>query len=230
MASARDFLQQHLMGTPSYEKTVEVYIGAQQDQKRIHFGLAQNEKVSELAVHWPSGIVQKLTDVPVNQVLHVIEEGVQTSLPGDVNQDGQVDILDLLLVVVYFGESPPTDARVDTNKDGQVNLEDLVRIIEIIEENQNGAAAPTLNAISNRISTLSDADIDLLYAFYQKIEEISEDITQIERVRRFLSRLLMPVEGPLQTKLHANYPNPFKSRNMDTVPTRGGCRNYHTHL
>ena len=181
----------------------------QQDQKRIHFGLAQNEKVSELAVHWPSGIVQKLTDVPVNQVLHVIEEGVQTSLPGDVNQDGQVDILDLLLVVVYFGESPPTDARVDTNKDGQVNLEDLVRIIEIIEENKNGAAAPTLNAISNRISTLSDADIDLLYAFYQKIEEISEDTTQIERVRRFLSRLLMPVEGPLQTKLHANYPNPF---------------------
>ena len=181
----------------------------QQDQKRSHFGLAQNEKVSELVIHWPSGIVQKLTDVSVNQVLYVIEEGVQTSLPGDVNQDGQVDILDLLLVVVHFGESPPTDARVDTNKDGQVNLEDLVRIIEIIEENQNGAAAPTLNAISNRISTLSNADIDLLYAFYQKIEGISEDTTQIERVKRFLSRLLMPVEGPLQTKLHANYPNPF---------------------
>ena len=181
----------------------------QQDQKRSHFGLAQNEKVSELVIHWPSGIVQKLTDVSVNQVLHVIEEGVQTSLPGDVNQDGQVDILDLLVVVVHFGENPPTDARVDTNKDGQVNLDDLVWIIEIIEENQNGAGAPTQNTISNRISTLSDADIDLLYAFYQKIEEISEDTTQIERVRRFLSRLLMPVEGPLQTKLHANYPNPF---------------------
>ena len=182
---------------------------AQQDQKRIHFGLAQNQKVSELAIHWPSGIVQKLTDVPVNQVLHVVEDGVQTALPGDVNWDGLVDILDLLIVVVHFGESPPTHPRVDINKDGQVNLEDMVRMIEIIEENQNSAAPPTPHIISNRMSTLSAADIDLLYIFYQKIEEISEDTTQIERVRRFLSRLLMPVEGPLQTKLYPNYPNPF---------------------
>ena len=182
---------------------------AQQDQKRIHFGLAQNQKVSELAIHWPSGIVQKLTDVPVNQVLHVVEDGGQTALPGDVNWDGLVDILDLLIVVVHFGESPPTNPRVDINKDGQVNLEDMVRIIEMIEENQNGAAAPTPNVISNRISTLSAADVDLLYVFYQKIEEISEDTTQMERVRRFLSRLLMPAKGPLQTKLYPNYPNPF---------------------
>ena len=182
---------------------------AQQDQKRIHFGLAQNQKVSELTIHWPSGIVQKLRDVSVNQVLHVVEKGVQTSLPGDVNQDGQVDLLDILVVVVHFGENPPTNPRVDTNKDRQVNLDDLVWIIEIIEENQNGAAAPTPDVISNRISILSAADIDLLYVFYQKIEEISEDATQIERVRRFLSRLLMPVERPLQTRLYPNYPNPF---------------------
>ena len=182
---------------------------AQQDQKRIHFGLAQNEKVTELTIHWPSGIVQKLTNIPVNQVLRVVEAGVQTSLPGDINQDGRVDILDLLIVVVHFGESPPTNPRVDINKDGQVNLEDMVPIIEIIEENQNGAAAPTQNAISNRISTLSDANIDLLNAFYQNIEGMSEDATQIERVRRFLKHLLVPVEGPSQTKLYPNYPNPF---------------------
>ena len=182
---------------------------AQQDQKRVHFGLARNKSVSELVIRWPSGIVQKLTDVPVNQVLRVVEEGVQTTLPGDANRDGQVDILDLLIVVVHFGESPPTNPRVDINKDGQVNLEDMVRIIEIIEKNQNGAAPPTPNVISNPISTLSAADIDVLYVFYQKIEEISEDTTQIERVRRFLSRLLMPAEGPLQTRLYPNYPNPF---------------------
>ena len=182
---------------------------AQQDQKRIHFGLAQNEKVSELSIHWPSGIVQKLTDVTANQVLHVVEEGVQTALPGDVNRDGLVDILDLFIVVVHFGENPPTNPRVDINKDGQVNLEDLVQIIEIIEENEKGAAAPTQNATSNRISTLSDANIDLLYAFYQNIEGMSEDATQIERVRRFLKHLLMPIEGPSQTKLYPNYPNPF---------------------
>ena len=37
---------------------------------------------------------KKLTDVPANQVLHVVEDGVQTKLPGDVNRDGLVDILD----------------------------------------------------------------------------------------------------------------------------------------
>ncbi|MCY3742933.1 MAG: FG-GAP-like repeat-containing protein [Candidatus Poribacteria bacterium] len=190
---------------------------AQQDQKRIHFGLAQNERVSELVINWPSGIVQKLTDVPINQVLHVVEQGKQMFHTGDVNQDGQVDILDLLITVVHFGEKPPTDRRVDTNKDGEINIEDLVAIIKVIEENQNIAAAPVRKhqttpmptAISNDITALSDAAIAHLHSFYQKIEEVPGNTTQIALVKRFLKQLLMPVNGPLETKLYANYPNPF---------------------
>ena len=64
--------------------------------------------VSELIINWPSGILQKLTDVKVNQVLRVVEDGIQTSLPGDVNIDGQVDIIDLLVIIAHFGESPPS--------------------------------------------------------------------------------------------------------------------------
>lgn len=190
---------------------------AQQDQKRIHFGLAQNEKVSELVIRWPSGIIQKLTDISVNQVLRVVEDGLQTLLPGDVNQDGLVDILDFLLIVSHFGEKPPTVPQVDTNKDGQVNLEDLVWIIKIIEENQNIAEAPIRkyqagqgsNAVSNGTIQLSDAAIAYLHSFYQKIEEIPGNATQIAVVKRFLKQLLIPVGGPLETKLYANYPNPF---------------------
>ena len=187
---------------------------AQQDQKRIHFGLAQNEKVSELIINWPSGIVQKLTDIPVNQVLRVIEKGVQGAYHSDVNRDGQVDLLDLLVVVTHFGESPPINARADTNKDGQVDLQDLISIIKVIEENENNAAAPVLKyqtaQTTNDIPrSLSEADITLIYSFYEKLEEISADATQIELVKRFLRQLLMPVERPLQTKLLANYPNPF---------------------
>lgn len=190
---------------------------AQQDQKRIHFGLAQNQKVSELVIRWPSGIVQKLTDIPVNQVLHVVEDGVQTLLPGDVNHDGLVDILDFLIIVVHFGEKPPTNPRIDTNKDGQVDLEDLAWIIKIIEENQNIAAAPIQryqegqepNPVSDGTIQLSDAAIVYLHSFYQKIEEISGDPTQIALVKRFLKQLLTPIGGPLRTELYANYPNPF---------------------
>ena len=189
----------------------------QQDQKRIHFGLAQNEKVTELAIYWPSGIFQKLTDIEVNRVLHVVESGIQTRLPGDVNQDGNIDILDLLVVVAHFGEDPPSNTRLDTNNDGKVDLDDVVWIIKIIEEEQNSNAAPsqkhqrvvTSNTMLSRYPSLTENDISLLYSFYLKIEEMQGDSTQIELVKRFFEQLLMPVNVPIKTKLLANYPNPF---------------------
>ena len=192
----------------------------QQDQKRIHFGLAQNQTVTELIIHWPSGVVQKLKDVPVNQVLRVVEpdvEGVSNpdSLSADVNQDGRLDIRDFVLVVKHFGESPLTNPQADTNKDGEVNILDLVWIVKSIEEKQASAAphhqhltVGNTQNISGSIH-LSDTDIALLHSFYEKIEEVSANATQKELVRRFLKGLLMPVEVPLETKLHANYPNPF---------------------
>ena len=107
---------------------------AQQDQKRIHFGLAQNERVSEVAIHWPSGIVQRLKNVTVNQILRVVEEDVHGFSIADVNQDGGVDILDLLIVATRFGESPPADARVDVNQDNIVNILDLVVIANLMNK------------------------------------------------------------------------------------------------
>ena len=190
---------------------------AQQDQKRIHFGLAQNEKVSELAIHWPSGIIQKLTDVPVNQVLQVIESDRQADLASDVNQDGQVNILDFVFVVKHFGESPPTNPRADVNKDGEVSILDLVWIVKFIEEKRAVTAAPYHKQVTTAIDRnilnstrqLSDTEIALLNSFYKKIEGMSGNAAQIELIRRFLRQLLMPVEEPLVTKLHANFPNPF---------------------
>jgi hypothetical protein len=43
--------------------------------KRAHFGLGPETKVRELEVRWPSGAVQRLTDIPVDQVLEVEEPG-----------------------------------------------------------------------------------------------------------------------------------------------------------
>ena len=184
---------------------------AQQDQKRIHFGLAQNEKVSELAIYWPSGTVQKIKDVKVNQVLHVIEEGTELLHPGDVNLDGKVNIIDLLIIVAHFGENPSSNPRYDANKDGKVDLQDVVYVIEVIEE--NNSTAPSVNSLPETeidiVKLLSDEDIELLATFYEIIEELSPDTTQITLVKRFLEKLLMPIKDPIRTKLHANYPNPF---------------------
>ncbi len=190
----------------------------QQDQKRIHFGLAKNEKVSKLEIYWPSGILQTLNDVRVNQVLHVVEEGIQTKVPGDVNRDRKVDILDLLVIIVHFGEDPPSNPHADVNKDGVVDIQDLVSVIEIIEATNDGVAAPqqsfltkstTSPDIAIDISSLSDIEIALFHTFYEKIEDLSDNRTHIDIVKRFIKNLIMPDSNPIITRLYANYPNPF---------------------
>ncbi len=40
---------------------------------RLHFGLGQASRVDEVTIKWPSGIIQKLKDVKVNQILKVVE-------------------------------------------------------------------------------------------------------------------------------------------------------------
>jgi hypothetical protein len=41
--------------------------------RRAHFGLGDAMKVDTLRIEWPSGIVQELKDVAVNQQLEVVE-------------------------------------------------------------------------------------------------------------------------------------------------------------
>jgi hypothetical protein len=38
-----------------------------------HFGLGQSDEVRELTVRWPSGAVDRLTAIPANQVLSIVE-------------------------------------------------------------------------------------------------------------------------------------------------------------
>ncbi len=40
---------------------------------RMHFGLNKLTKVDEVTIKWPSGVIQRLRDVKVNQVLKIVE-------------------------------------------------------------------------------------------------------------------------------------------------------------
>ena len=44
-----------------------------QNDGRVHLGLGDATKVDTLRIEWPSGIVQELKDVAVDQVLQVVE-------------------------------------------------------------------------------------------------------------------------------------------------------------
>jgi hypothetical protein len=51
--------------------TTSSYLSA--SDRRVHFGLGENEVVQQIQVRWPSGIVQTLKDVHANQILQIDE-------------------------------------------------------------------------------------------------------------------------------------------------------------
>jgi len=51
--------------------TTSSYLSA--SDKRVHFGLGENEVVQQIQVRWSSGIVQTLKDVHANQILQIDE-------------------------------------------------------------------------------------------------------------------------------------------------------------
>ena len=57
----------------------------------------------------------------------------------DVNQDGTVNVSDLVLVARHLGSSSPANPRVDVNQDGSVNVSDLVLVARHLgEEGEEG--------------------------------------------------------------------------------------------
>lgn len=67
-------------------------------------------------------------DAEVTAVYKPVGPDPQVVPAWDVNQDGQVSILDLILVAQHTGETDPENPRTDVNNDGVVNILDLVLV------------------------------------------------------------------------------------------------------
>ena len=116
----------------------------------------------------------------------------------DVNQDGVVNISDLVIVAGRLGQSGPNAA--DVNGDGVVNIQDLILVASALGETQ---AAPSLHPAS--LEMFTTADIQEWLAEAQGL-----DLTDVKLQSgiRFLEQLLS-VLVPKETELLPNYPNPF---------------------
>ncbi|MXZ00291.1 hypothetical protein F4Y93_06450 [Candidatus Poribacteria bacterium] len=58
---------------------------------------------------------------------------IKTHPVGDVNSDGVVNVLDLIIVAQHIGTDKPSNPRVDVNGDGTVNILDLVSVAQEIQ-------------------------------------------------------------------------------------------------
>ncbi len=123
---------------------------------------------------------------------------VKPANPADVNEDGVVNILDLILVAQAIGTEK---SEPDVNGDGVINVFDLVMVAGAIG---GGGAAPS--AYSPDLSIISAADIERWLAGAQGLDVGDVNLQQ---GIRFLEGLLAALLTPKETALLPNYPNPF---------------------
>lgn len=99
-----------------------------QSPLELHFGLGDAAIIDSLIVEWPSGILQILTDVDVNQILGIVEE-MPLYICGDANGDEGVnvgDVVYLVNLIFHNGPMPDPEEAGDVNCDGNVNVGDAV--------------------------------------------------------------------------------------------------------
>ena len=128
---------------------------------------------------------------------------VKDGLIWDVNGDGLVSILDLILVAQDFGKTASLYLGTDVNGDGIISILDLILVAQHFGESIN-AAAPSILAVED-IAGLDPAMIQAWIAQAQVENDGSLAFQQgIANLQRLLASLI-----PEETALLPNYPNPF---------------------
>jgi hypothetical protein len=117
---------------------------------------------------------------------------------GDVNRDGTVNILDLILVSSSFGQTGQDDA--DVNGDGIVDIVDLVLAAGAFDK---AAQAPSIHPQVQGMITSMDVQGWLLEA--RRLDLMDPTV---QRGIHFLEQLAAALT-PKDTALFPNYPNPF---------------------
>ena len=123
-----------------------------------------------------------------------------TFLPEDVNQDGRVNIADLIVVARSLGTLAAENPRADVNGDGVVSIIDLTLVAGAFGET---AAAPAAHVAA--IENLAATEVAQWLQAAQNANLTDPVFQRGVEVLKHLLVLLVPKE----TMLLANYPNPF---------------------
>ena len=127
---------------------------------------------------------------------------------GDVNRDGRVSILDLILVAQQLGRRVSAGSPVDLNRDGVVSILDLILAAQAIGGTTTSAAPVALNPDLIGAVGAESVDAATIKAWIAQArleDDGSLAFKQgIENLEKLLASLI-----PEETALLANYPNPF---------------------
>ena len=158
-------------------------------------GTAQEISLTEEAMGVSSnqtGRTHQLADLDGEIYLKTVAE--QPTSPYDLNMDGVVNVLDLILTAQRFGSTEG-----DINGDGITNILDLILVAQHLGET-SAPAAPAALPTSLSPETVQKW-IDMAYAQNDGSVIFAQGIAMLER--------LLALTIPDKTVLRANYPNPF---------------------
>ena len=120
----------------------------------------------------------------------------------DVNADGQVSVLDLILVARHFGEKASANSKIDVNNDGIISILDLIAVAQQMDK--SAAAAPSAIAAMKN-GKLNPA---MIQAWIEQAHVEDDGSIAFREGIAFLQGLLAMLI-PDETALLPNYPNPF---------------------
>ncbi len=151
------------------------------------------ELVTDLGEQLQAGWIGALPDIDHNYV--------PRTPPWDINNDGVIDISDLVLISDNFGKVNPEHPKVDVNRDGRVNILDLLIVAAHFTETSSTAASPKSTHVQLE-------DLDRIEEWITKAHNVNDYFHVYQRGIANLEGLLNRVI-PKETALLPNYPNPF---------------------
>ncbi len=122
-------------------------------------------------------------------------------LPWDINNDGIVDIRDLIMVSNSFGVAVSEHPKADVNKDGNVDIIDLLLVAAHFGESSDSTAPSTR-------PNIRPEQFDIVEKWLTEARLADDGSTVFWQGIATLERLFN-IAAPTETVLLPNYPNPF---------------------